>query len=353
MLSRVALRAVAMLVVAGVVGACASSSTSATPASQSAAIATSSPPGSLEATPLPSPVDVNFGIDGFGSAVVIYMAKNQGFFEKHGINATIDTFGVGVDTLNAALTGREDFGFAFDFGSTGAMASNQLRYVAAIARGKGGFQQLAIRENIKDATDLKGKKIGMVTGTTSHFVALKYLEKIGIPASDVELIGFGDVLTEVVALRTGQIDGAWIGGGQAIDEAKTIKGVRLVADDTTVISRSSAYLIATRAFVENEPDALKRVMEALIEAAEWYNASDENKKTAAEHIAAELKVPVEGVAANLGRQEIAVTFDSVDRSTLADLIAFRELLPGATPIGDPEEFIATDALESVAPSAVE
>ena len=102
------------------------------------------------------PDKVGFGIDGFGSAVVIYMAQNQGFFSQHGIEATIDTFGAGVDTLNAALAGREDLGFAFDFGSTGAMASNQLRYVAAIARGKGGgFQQLLARDVVKDAKRLE------------------------------------------------------------------------------------------------------------------------------------------------------------------------------------------------------
>jgi len=297
------------------------------------------------------PVDVRFGVDSFAGAVVVYVAREKGFFENEGIRAKIDTYATGADSLNAVLAGMEDFGYAFDFGSVGAMASNQLRYVAAITRAQPGFHKLAMRDDVQGPADLIGKKIGVVFGTTQHFVTVRFLQAQGIPLDKVEMLSFGTPLELVAALRTGQISSAWV-FGPAIAEAEKSPRVRLTIDDRVVVTRSTGYLIATRTLVETRADIARRVFTGLLRARNWTNLSSANRNEAMEIVAKDLKVPVASVKATLDLTDFVVNFDETDLATLGTMASFRESLGGARPIGDMRQYLALDPLRQVDPTAV-
>lgn len=335
MSNRLIARALAIGLTMALLGAC-------TPAAQS-------PGGS--GSPGAETAEVSIGLDAFGGAVVVYAAQSQGFFEDHGIKATINTYSVGLDTLNSALAGTEDFGWAFDFGSLGAMQGDQLRYLATLTRTEPGFHQLAVTSAVAAPEDLEGKKMGIVAGTQQHYITVRYLEKFGIPVDSVELINFGTPLEIVAAMRTGDIDASWV-FGQGVAEAQNVEGVEIIADDGEVLSAGRGLLIGTRRIVEEEPEVVKRVLEALIDAEAWVNESDANLDTVAEFIATELNVPVDGVLANISRANQTVSFDEEDLATLEEMATFRnEIADGGAEL-EVERYLGVDLLREVAPDRV-
>ncbi|MDA8380922.1 MAG: NrtA/SsuA/CpmA family ABC transporter substrate-binding protein [Actinomycetota bacterium] len=314
--------------------------------------------GAQSAAPQGPPTPVRIGLDAFGGAVVVYVAQQQGFFAKHHLNVTIQTYSVGLDTLNAALTGSEDFGWAFDFGSLGAMRTNRLRYVAVLTRTQPGFDQLAVRTaTVKSPADLKGKKMGISAGTQQDYITVKYLQKIGVPVSSVQLLNFGTPLEMVAALETGQIDGAWL-YGQAIQEAQKAKSISLIASDSAVISHGLGLLIGSTTFLQQHPDTTQRLLAALIDAEKWLDQDpSKNIETAATYIAAQLKAPVSGVLANIKTAQQTVSFQQSDVSYLEQLATFLNQVtssgsnPSAAPL-DVSQYIDAAPLRAVDPSAV-
>jgi NitT/TauT family transport system substrate-binding protein len=296
------------------------------------------------------PVGVTIGLDAFGGAVVVYVAQQQGFFDEQGIDATIDTYSVGLDTLNAALAGTADFGWAFDYGSLGAMAPDQLRYIATLTRTQPGFHQLALTAAVPTPQDLAGKRMGVVAGTQQHYITLKYLEQLGIPADQVELLEFGAPLEIVAGMRTGQIDGAWV-FGQGIAEAQAIEGVTIAADDGEVLDNGLGLLIATRAIVEDRPDVVERVLAALVAAEAWIDANDPDLTQSAAYIAEQINAPADGVLANIANADQTVSFTQADVDQLKAFADFRTSLSPDTPL-DVDAYLALDPLRAVAPDAV-
>jgi len=321
-------------------------------AAESPVPTTSVAPATSVASAAPSyaPASVVIGVDAFGGAVPVYAAQQQGFFADYGLTVRIDTYSVGLDTLNAALAGTADFGWAFDYGSLGAMSADQLRYVATLSRNQPGFHKLALAADVAGPMDLAGKRLGIVTGTQQHYVTLAYLDKLGIARDEVELVPFGAVLEIVAGLRTDQIDAAWV-FGQGVEEAQKVEGVTIVADDGEVLTGGRGFLIATRKIVQEQPDVVERVLRALVDAEIWVAANDADFAVTAAFIADELKAPVEGVLANLASTEVTVSFDQSDLDTLERFAAFRTELTPDKPL-DVDTYLALDSLRAVDPARV-
>ena len=343
---RAALVVLASLIFASCSGAAGSPTASGTPGSTTSGTAAGS-----------TPTPVRIGLDAFGGAVVVYVAQQQGYFAKHGLQVTIQTYSVGLDTLNSVLAGTADFGWAFDFGSLGAMTSNQLRYVAVLTRTQPGFDQLAVRtDTVKTPADLQGKKMGITAGTQQHYITVKYLQNIGVPVSSVQLINFGSPLEMVAALRTGQIDGAWV-YGQAVQVAQSSKGIALIASDGAVIKQGLGLLIGSASFVRQQPDATQRLLSALIDAENWLKQDPSNLQTAATYIAGQLHAPVAGVLANIKPAEQTVSLRQSDVTYLEQLAAFRNQVAAgnpsasAPPLNVPQ-YIDAAPLRAVDPAAV-
>jgi NitT/TauT family transport system substrate-binding protein len=337
---------VALVTATLLIAACTGGASSPPVATQSG---TTSGPATSAAASFP-PASVTFGVDSFGGAVPLYAAQQQGIFADYGITATIDTYSVGLDTLNAALAGTADFGWAFDYGSLGAMAADQLRYVAVLERTQPGFHQLALTSRVPGTAELGGKRLGVVEGTQQHYITLAYLDKLGIARDAVELVPFGAVLEIVAAMRTGQVDAAWV-FGQGVGEATNIEGVEIVADDGEVLTGGRGFLIAARKIVDERPEVVERVLRALIDALAWIEANDPELETTTEYIAGELNAPVEGVRANLENAEFTVSFNQSDLDVLTTFAEFRTDLTPDRPLDVPS-YLALEPLRAIDPELV-
>ncbi len=160
----------------------------------------------------------------FGNVIV---GLQKGFYEKEGLPAEITYFTSGSAATQAFRTGNGDIAVAGDLpslrlwtGGDGVGLCPQAHYDLSI---------IVTRDSIKNAQDMKGKKIGILLGSTSEYFIQKYLTKSGMTMNDIQAINLTPA-EMVTGLDRGDIDGFVLWqpfGWKAVD---TIKGVHILTD---------------------------------------------------------------------------------------------------------------------------
>ncbi|HEY8047828.1 MAG TPA: ABC transporter substrate-binding protein [Ramlibacter sp.] len=117
----------------------------------------------------------------------IWLGKQNGHFEKHGLDLDLVQFTTGLELFQAMIGG------SLDMLATGAVVSNFP------ARGQGkvflmndieyATAQLWVHDDIKSIADLKGKQIATTAGTTAHVFLDRALRSAHLdPAKDIQLV---------------------------------------------------------------------------------------------------------------------------------------------------------------------
>lgn len=259
---------------------------------------------------------VRFGTDFNVLGAQIWVAKEKGFFEKHGVDAQVRSFALGVDTIDATLTGQLDFGIALDFPTTTRLQSGQLKIVSAIIQPEAGFHKLAVGEAIRQPSDLAGKSIGIANATAQHLVTLNYLKNIGV--TDAKLVPLPSLLEIVASLRAGRIDAAFV-WGDGVGQAQSIPGFHILTDDKPAKVGLKGYLNTTNAFAKEHPQAIENTLAALIEATGWIEA---NFDQAVDIVASHAKAPRENVAAQMKMQHYTISLTAEQLEGFNRIAAF-------------------------------
>ncbi len=273
--------------------------------------------GSARATEV-RPVPVRFGVDSFILGAQVHVAEARGLFARYGVAPEVQVFSYGVDTLDAVLAGRTDFGVGLDFPTLARLVPGQLRIVSAIIEPDPGFHKLAVRSGIRSGADLAGKRLGIAPGTLQHYVSIRYLDVSGVPRSSVQFTPFSSLFEIVASLRAGRIDAAWV-WGDGVEQAKQIPGVIILTDDGAAQTRSVGYMVVSRKMVEEQPDTVVRVLKALAEATDWMNA---NLEEASRIVARKVGAPQDRVLAEMRRENYTLSLRREHLETLDRLAAF-------------------------------
>ena len=139
----------------------------------------------------------------------LWAAKEGHYFEKYGIkNLEVIQFSGGQPVTRALIGGD------IQISTTGGAAVVNARLKGAdtviIARTVGVFPYtLYVSKDIRDAAELKGKKLAVSTVGGSGYVAMQYaLRKLGLdPDKDVAMLQVGDFGTRLASLAAGTIQG--------------------------------------------------------------------------------------------------------------------------------------------------
>ena len=139
----------------------------------------------------------------------LWAAKEGHYFEKYGIkNLEVIQFSGGQPVTRALIGGD------IQISTTGGAAVINARLKGAdtvvIARTVGVFPYtLYVSKEIRDASDLKGKKLAVSTVGGSGYVAAQYaLRKLGLdPDKDVAMLQVGDFGTRLASLASGTVQG--------------------------------------------------------------------------------------------------------------------------------------------------
>ena len=119
---------------------------------------------------------------------------------------------------------------------------------------------------IKAPADLKGKKVAFTKASSAHLLTIRALEKFGLQYSDIQpaLLSPPDARA---AFEGGSVD-AWVVWNPFLEAAKQELKARVLIDGADV-GPTKSYIIASRSFVEKQPDHVLAIIDELQKAQDW------------------------------------------------------------------------------------
>ncbi|MUG47835.1 ABC transporter substrate-binding protein [Paenibacillus woosongensis] len=230
---------------------------------------------------------------------VFRVAKNKGFFEKHGIDAELVNFATPAEGVNSLFIKQVDIAFGADFPLLNAVSKGDYSIFASSGTAtdlSASEWKLFARKEIAGAADLKGRKLSFSRGTFIPYLWDVYLQQHGVQLSDVTLVGQGGFDEAYVALKKGEIDAAWVYGAVLNEKFTALEEAYELTDMSQTSVRLGTGLIASNELIQNHGDSLVRFLRALDEASSYAQA---NPDEAADIMYAEVKQPREATLKDL------------------------------------------------------
>jgi NitT/TauT family transport system substrate-binding protein len=211
--------------------------------------------------------------------VPLWIAKEQGFFSKYGVDAEILLVTSGP-TVTAGLI-SESIHVGFGGGSAvlaAALAGVDLKVLGTFSHRV--VDDLVVRPEIKTPQDLRGKRFGVTSiGGAGWMAAMLGLEQLGLDQQkdNIRILPAGGQTGRVQAMEAGTLD------------ATTLDAVfsrRLKERGFTILEEFHRFgipimlqgVVVTDAFQRKQTDVLENVLKAMVEG-QVYVLSPRNRKT--------------------------------------------------------------------------
>lgn len=218
------------------------------------------------------------------------LAKAMGVAEKSFSDVEVEyvSFTSGRD-VNTAMTQQSvDVALIGSVGAAVGIAQEMPYQVYFIHSIIGDAEALAVRQNINSLAELRGRKIGVPFGSTTHFAFLSLLKQENIPENEIDIIDM-QPQNMVAGWQRGDIDGGYVwyphlqqlidGGGKVLITSGDLEAqYGIITADVGIVSKN---------FLQQYPDAVKKYVGVLNEAIAYYR-DDPNQ--AAETIAPEMGI---------------------------------------------------------------
>jgi ABC-type nitrate/sulfonate/bicarbonate transport system substrate-binding protein len=198
------------------------------------------------------------------------IAKDQGFFEKHGLDISINNFTSGKQCLDTVIGGGAEIATTAEAPVTAAaMAGQPIAYVAGMEYSDD--KTLALRSaGIVKRSDLKGKTIAYTAGTGSEVYTTELLKSANLTTKVVKLLNLKPQ-DMIPALASGTID-AYNTWEPNIYNGKKALGDRAVQLDTKGIYAETFNIVVMQSYLKSNPQVVEDFLAALIDAETWMKA---------------------------------------------------------------------------------
>jgi len=196
----------------------------------------------------------------------IWLAEDQGFFRKHGLDITSVFTGSGSVTSQALVAGEAKLASTSVGPTAGAVGAGADLVIVA-----GTIHilpyQFWVLPQVRQPADLKGKRVAISTfGSGSHLAAEVALQQLGLdPARDkIAILQVGTQPDRVAAMVTGRIEATPLEpgfGGAAQD-----KGLRVMVDLTKLdVPYLNTVIVVDRRFARENPQVIESFLKGTID----------------------------------------------------------------------------------------
>ena len=206
------------------------------------------------------------------------VAKDLGFYKKHGLDADLVYIGSTTISVAAILAGDVHVGNAAGSGVAFAAARGaDLVSVGCFINTL--VYELVVLESVKSPEDLRGKAIGISRfGSVSDVAAREMLKGVGLkPMEDVNILQIGGASDRAAAFSRGAIAGFPSPPGNVHLTGKLVP-YRILVNMADIEKRYPLPFICavtTKSYLAKKRDAAKRVMMAMIEAGHYFKTNRE------------------------------------------------------------------------------
>jgi ABC-type nitrate/sulfonate/bicarbonate transport system substrate-binding protein len=217
------------------------------------------------------------------SQSLVFVAIDQNFFAKNGINLTTKTMPSSPLQINATLNNDIDIGSSseFTFVSDIALKERNLSIIASINR----LQSYAITARtdtgIENPEDLAGKRIGLVLQTTSEYYLCRFLEAQGLNRQDVTLVNLQPA-QYVDSIVNGTVDAVVLHSRIIHNEIQMQLGDSIITWPAQGVYSSYLSLIGRNDWIKQHPDIIVQFLRALSMAEDYINNNPDSAKAIVE-----------------------------------------------------------------------
>jgi NitT/TauT family transport system substrate-binding protein len=282
----------------------------------------------------------------------IWVAESKGYFEREGLDVTIQEFESGRASFQAMLDGE-----GIDISTVAptpimfsSFKRNDFTIFATFVYSYDDVKVIARKDKgIAAASDLKGKKVGTPAGTTGQFFLNAFLTDNGIPAKDVEAI---DISPPELpdALANNQVDAIVIWEPHGYNAQKLLKdnAARLASSD---VYKETFNFMVMKDYAAAHPEILARFLRATDEATTFIA---EHTEEAQQLVARRLKLDPATTATLWDDFIFEMSLDQALIQTLEEeaLWAIRSELVAKPKVPNYLDYIHLESLKTVKPKAV-
>ena len=196
----------------------------------------------------------------------IWLAEDQGFFRKHGLDVTSVFTGSGSVTSQALIAGEAKLASTSVGPTAGAVGAGADLVIVA-----GTIHilpyQFWVLPQVRQPADLKGKRVAISTfGSGSHLAAEVALQQLGLdPVRDkIAIMQVGVQQDRVAALVTGRIEATPLEPG--FGDAAKDKGLTVLVDLTKAeVPYLNTVIVADRRFARENPQVIESFLKGTID----------------------------------------------------------------------------------------
>jgi NitT/TauT family transport system substrate-binding protein len=203
-----------------------------------------------------------------------WVGRDAGLYRKYGLEVDVVFFRGSTIAINALATRDAHFG-AFGASSSVLARLGGVDTVLIATATPGLLFYLVARKEIRNAIDLKGKKIAVSRpGTDSDLAARVAVQKLGLAEKDVQILSLGTDTERMSAMSQGIADATvvTIGGYVA---AQKLGFHSLIDLSQANIPYEAASLITTRSLIKENTDMVKRFASGFVAAIQYAQANRE------------------------------------------------------------------------------
>jgi NitT/TauT family transport system substrate-binding protein len=250
----------------------------------------------------------------------LWMARDQGFFAKYGIESEPVLLRSGATLVTGMASGDIQIGRTAGAAVLSAVAAGHEIKMLATFSSRNSYD-VVVRPNIKKAEDLRGKKLAINSvGGGTWIGAMLWLEYFGLdPQRDQILLqSIGDQGVQSQALESGTVDVVFV--DSVYSNVLKQKGMTILAESSELkqplVSQST---VVPRAFLQQHPDNAEGYLKGEIEGIAFATAP-KNKPAVIKTLMRRLRV--DAAAAEEGYLDM---LRGVDRKPFASLEGMRNL----------------------------
>ena len=260
---------------------------------------------------------VRVGTDTMQLAYAQVIGKQNGYYEKNGIDVEITTYAAGIETINAIVTGAADIGAAYDYAlCTRLIPASNVRVLSNfVTNADGSYWFETSNPEIQSAADLSKGRIGIVKGTLGEYLIAKELESGGLTLADADinyLSSDGEVVAAYVAKQLDTI----LGLKPFTEEIEKAEGRHVLNTTGDIGIKSQGFIAADAAFSEANPEAVAAYLKGTQEALDFIKT---NTDEAAQICADYLTVSKDDVLKSFDSFTFDVAFSAEDYDHLQEI----------------------------------
>jgi NitT/TauT family transport system substrate-binding protein len=279
-----------------------------------------------------------------GSWATAWIAKEAGYFLEEKLDVELIRVGGSTRMVAAMLGGSAPI---IQAGAIAALSANAAGGDVVIIGATGTVSpfRLMARPEIKQPSDLKGKKAGITTfGSTSDQVLRIALKKFNLePNKDIALLSLGAQPEAFAALQSGSVHVAALSYPLYPKAAKL--GMReLINFGELGVEDINGTVITTRAFIAQNRDTALRFLRAFTRGMHRYRTDKEfSKKVLGKYGKISDEEILEGTW-----QDYAPTLQKTPRPSLKAIqFMIENQYPGKKPLPKPEQFVDLSIVEQL------